>query len=163
MTGSRKLVGLSLGLLLSVGFTSVAFSGYQTVDRSAVERVDIRGNRRIDAEVIWSHIHLQRGKPYDNTQVRSDIQELYKTGYFEYIQVDDKRGETGKIVTFIVKEKPVIVSFEYIGNRSFNESDILHAYGTGRGPFRVVDAWFDRNGSNRLVRMEMAQTGSMNR
>jgi len=165
MTRAGKLVVLLLGLLLSFKFTSVAFSSYQMVDKpeSSVERIDIRGNQRIDAEMIWSHIHLQRGNPYDKTQVRSDIEELYKTGYFEYIQVDDKKGETGKVVTFIIKEKPVIVSVEYIGNKSFNESDVLRAYRNGRGPYPVVDAWFDRQMiiiAERTLKEVMAQHGN---
>ncbi len=93
-----------------------------------IERLDLSGNRRISETVIRSHIHSRQGKAYNEAQLESDLKELYKSNLFENIEIQETDGDVGKIVTFIVDEKPIILGVEYIGNRSFTESDIFDAF-----------------------------------
>ena len=96
--------------------------------QTLIERLDVSGNRRVSETIIRSYIHSRQGKAYSEAQLESDVKELYKSDLFENIEIQETDGDVGKIVIFIVKEKPIILSVKYIGNRSFAESDILDAF-----------------------------------
>ena len=118
------ILGICLiGLLL---LDSAIFA--QQSSEPLIERIDIRGNRRIPEETIRFYIQSRQGEPYDKMRLSFDLQSIYKSGYFEYIEIQERDGDTGKIITFILKEKPLIRSIEYTGNKSFTESNILDAF-----------------------------------
>lgn len=112
------------GLLLLV---SAAFAQQQPAG-TTIERVDIRGNRRIPEETIRYYIVSRTGEIYNEERLELDLIALYKANFFENIEIQERDGDTGKIITFIVKEKPLIRSIEYTGNKSFTESNILDAF-----------------------------------
>jgi len=95
---------------------------------TTIERIDIRGNRRIPEDTIRFYIQSRPGEAYDEVRLGHDLRALYKANFFENISIDEKDGDTGKIVVFIVKEKPLIRAIEYQGNKSFTESNILDAF-----------------------------------
>ena len=128
-----------------IGFLLLGLAAYaqQTAGATTVERVDIRGNRRIPEDTIRASIIQTRpGEPFDVVRVEFDLRSLYRTNYFENLEVQEKDGDIGKIVTFIVKEKPLIRSIEYSGNKSFTESDILEVYKEKKLGF-TVDSQYD--------------------
>jgi outer membrane protein insertion porin family len=124
MTTSTKLGVLIWGFLL---LGSAAYA--QQSARPTVERIDIQKNRRIPEDTIRaSIIQTRTGEVYDESRVEYDLRSLYKTNFFENIAVTEQDGDIGKIITFIVQEKPLIRSIEYSGNSSFTESNILDAF-----------------------------------
>lgn len=94
----------------------------------SIERVDIRGNRYIPEERIRFYIQTYPGRPYSQTQMNADLGALYKSGYFDFIEIDEGYGKTGKIITYVVEERPLIRAIEFKENESFTESEILHAF-----------------------------------
>ena len=93
-----------------------------------IERVIIRGNRRIPEETIRFFIQSRPGQPYSETGLEYDLRALHATSFFDNIEIQLREGDTGKIVTFILRERPIIRSIEYTGNISLTESDIQDAY-----------------------------------
>ncbi len=120
---ARPGIWVFLAILIS-GAAALA----QETKRPMIERIDIRGNRRIQEDTIRFYIQSRPGEPYDEGRLELDLRALYKANFFENIEVDERDGDTGKIVTFIVKEKPLIRSIEYVGNKSFTESNILDQF-----------------------------------
>ena len=112
-----------LGFFLS-GF--VAFA--QQPQETKIERIDIRGNRRIPEERIRFYIQSYPGDTYEEERMEFDLRALWKSNFFDDIQIQERDGDTGKIITFIVKEKPLIRALEFVGNSSFTESDILDSF-----------------------------------
>ena len=91
-----------------------------------IERIDIRGNRRIKEEDIRFYIQSRPGDVYDEDRLALDLRALYKEAkWFENIQITSMDGDTGKIVTFMLQEKPLVREIKYEGNKSFTESNIL--------------------------------------
>ena len=91
-----------------------------------IERIDVRGNRRIKEEDVRFYIQARPGDPYDEERLQLDLRALYKEAkWFEKIQINSMDGDTGKIVTFLVEEKPLIREIKYVGAKSFTESNIL--------------------------------------
>lgn len=91
-----------------------------------IERIDVRGNRRIKEEDVRFYIQSRPGDVYDEDRLQLDLKALYKEAkWFENIQITSMDGDTGKIVTFLLQEKPLIREITYKGNKSFTESNIL--------------------------------------
>ena len=91
-----------------------------------IERIDVRGNRRIKEDDVRFYIQARAGDVYDEERLQLDLRALYKEAkWFENIEITSIDGDTGKIVTFLLKEKPLIRGIEYKGAKSFTESNIL--------------------------------------
>ena len=114
----------------------------QEASTPTIERIDIRGNRRIPEETIRFYIQSRPGDPYNETRLEYDLRAVYKANFFENIEIQERDGDAGKIITFIVKEKPLIRAIEYVGNKSFTESNILDEY-KERKVGLTVDSQFD--------------------
>jgi len=123
MLGQKTVVLLITSALL---LTLAAWMPAQS--RQSIEKIEIRGNHRIPQDTIFYYIQSRPGDVYDERKVLSDFQSLFKTNLFKDIKIDVTDGETGKIVTFIVDEKPIIRSIDYEGNKSFKTSDILDKF-----------------------------------
>jgi outer membrane protein insertion porin family len=117
---ARPAIWVLLGFLVSGPFLLA-----QQAQRPTIETIYIRGNRRIQEDTIRFYIQSRAGESYDEGRLELDLRALYKANFFENIEIEERDGDTGKIVTFIVKEKPLIRSIEYSGNKSFTESNIL--------------------------------------
>lgn len=96
-----------------------------------VERIDWEGNRRIRRDTLQARIFTRAGDPYNEDTLRRDFQALWNTQFFEDVKLrvedsPDKPG--GKIITFIVVERPVIRRIRYDGIKSVSESDILDRF-----------------------------------
>ncbi len=135
---------LKPGILFLAGFL---LSGHLVLAQQApkpatVERIDIRGNRRIPEDTIRFYIQSRPGDPFDPARLELDLRALYKANFFENIEISERDGDTGKIVLFQLKEKPLIRSIEYIGAKSFTESNILDHF-KDRKVGLTVDSQYD--------------------
>jgi outer membrane protein assembly factor BamD (BamD/ComL family) len=113
-----------------------------TMQTVFIERIDIRGNRRVPEETIRFYIQTRTGEPYSETRLGFDVQSLYKANFFDNIEVQARDGKTGKIITFTLDEKPLIRSIQYLGSSSLTESEILEAYKINQVGL-VVDSQFE--------------------
>ena len=156
MARSARLGICLLGFLL----TGAAVSA-QTPAGTVIERIDIRGNRRIPEETIRFYIQSRPGEPYIEERLQSDLRDVYNANFFENIEVQERDGDTGKIITFVVKEKPLIRQLEYVGNKSFSESNILDEF-KERKVGLTIDSQFDPSkieSAKRAIRGLLLQNG----
>jgi outer membrane protein insertion porin family len=133
----------------------------QQATGTIIEAIEVRGNRRVPEETIRSYILSRENEPYEPTRLEYDLRSIYKANYFDYIEIQARDGDTGKIVTYIVKEKPLIRSIEYEGNKSFTESDILDAFKEQKVGL-TVDSQYDPAkiaAAKRTLRELMIQSG----
>ena len=85
-----------------------------------VSAIRIEGNLRVDRETILAFISLSEGSEYNPEDINLTLKELYKTGFFENVEVIDENN----IVTIIVNENPVLNLIAFEGNKRF-EDEIL--------------------------------------
>ncbi|MBN1567306.1 MAG: outer membrane protein assembly factor BamA [Acidobacteria bacterium] len=121
-----KLAKLGICLIGFLLIDSASFA--QESAAPTIERIDIRGNRRIPEETIRYYIQSRPGETYNESRLATDLRDVYRANFFEYIEIQERDGDAGKIITFIVKEKPLIRTIEYVGNKSFSESNILDEF-----------------------------------
>jgi outer membrane protein insertion porin family len=94
-----------------------------------IEQVLIRRNRRIPESTIRIWIATREGDVYNPAQLDRDVRTIYAQGYFDDVKVfaeDGQRG--GKIVTFEVQERPLLLEIKYTGLKSVQQSSILEEF-----------------------------------
>jgi outer membrane protein insertion porin family len=96
-----------------------------------VEDVVITGNRRNRTADLLFYIQTRPGDPYSESQVQKDFTTLMNLGFFNrtesrVLREEGPRG--GVIVTFQVKELPIIRDLQFEGLKSVPESDVLKAF-----------------------------------
>ncbi|HAR96618.1 MAG TPA: outer membrane protein assembly factor BamA [Deltaproteobacteria bacterium] len=102
-------------------FTAQVLSAQQ---QDKIARVEIVGNERIDKGFIVNAIRTKENEIFDSEKIREDIKNVYKTGFFSDVQVDSKESPEGRIITFVVVERPPINSIYVSGNKNVKTSDI---------------------------------------
>lgn len=111
-----------------------------------IERLDLVGNRSIGTKMILARISSRPGKPYSVGVARRDVRNLWNMQLFDDVRLeieDSPDLPNGKIVVFIVQERPIISRIEYKGIKSITESDIHNALKDERAGLSVGSR-FDR-------------------
>lgn len=89
-----------------------------------IVKIDITGNERVDKGEIMGAVKTKVNDPYDQNKLREDLKNIYKIGYFSDVQLDVRDNEKGKIVTFVVIERPTVKNIYLTGNKKITTSDI---------------------------------------
>lgn len=89
-----------------------------------ISKVEITGNERTDSGAILRNIKIQSGDRFDPINLRNDLENIFKMGYFDDVQVEVTETDKGKEVAFRVKEKAVIGQILIEGEEELEEEDI---------------------------------------
>jgi outer membrane protein assembly factor BamA len=101
----------------------------ERTESQLIERVIIRGNRRIPASTIKSWIVTRKGDSYSPEQLDRDVRALHDTGHFADVKVYVEDGlRRGKIITFEVMERPIILEIVYEGIDQATEAEVLEEW-----------------------------------
>ncbi|MEE9614648.1 MAG: outer membrane protein assembly factor BamA [Thermodesulfobacteriota bacterium] len=92
--------------------------------KDTIERIEVVGNRRVDDEAVVKEVVSKVGRPFSPDDVKDDIRRIFGMGYFEGVVVDLSDGASGKVLTFIVEEKPLVKSVTLSGNKEFLDDKI---------------------------------------
>ncbi|WP_084218879.1 outer membrane protein assembly factor BamA [Syntrophorhabdus aromaticivorans] len=89
-----------------------------------IVRIEITGNESIDRGVIANTLKTKENQPYNPEKLREDMKSIYKTGFFSDVQIDVQDTDQGKVVTFVVIERPPIKTIYISGNKKIKTEDI---------------------------------------
>jgi len=70
------------------------------------------------------NVKTTEGEFYDPEQIAQDIKSIFNMGYFDDIEVDVQDTAEGKIVTFMVRERPAIRKILFEGNKEIDNDKI---------------------------------------
>ncbi|MDD5541676.1 MAG: outer membrane protein assembly factor BamA [Acidobacteriia bacterium] len=93
-----------------------------------IEDIIITGNRRIPKDTLRARILSRKGDPYDPEALKRDFNALWNTNLLDDIKLTTEPGSKGIIVTFTVKERPLIRKIDYQGMKSITKSELLDRY-----------------------------------
>ncbi len=111
-----------LSKVLLIVLLSVALSYSQTI-----KEVEIRGLRYIPEESIRGLIRSVPGATYSADLVKEDIRRLYRTGFFERVEVYRVMEADQVRLIYELEDLPVIYMIEFVGNRKL-KADELEKY-----------------------------------
>lgn len=111
----------TLSITIFIALTTITVSAQTTKDTKAsqsqtVEQVIVRGNRRIPESDIKSWISTHEDGVYTPRKLDRDVHALFDTAHFTDVRVYVEDGlHDGKIITFEVTERPLILSIDFEG------------------------------------------------
>jgi outer membrane protein insertion porin family len=111
-------VGMVLGFLLPVVAPAAAQQGPR------LDRVVIAGNQRVEEEAIRVQLRSQPGTRLNEETVDSDIRALYRMGFFDNIEATLSEEDGKWVLTYRVRERPLIREVHVEGNRKINREDL---------------------------------------
>jgi outer membrane protein insertion porin family len=91
---------------------------------SKIAQIEIKGNRKIESLVITQQIKSQKGKPFVEADLTSDIKTIFKMGFFQDVSAEVSEAPEGKVVTFVVLEKGLISEIQINGNKALDRDAI---------------------------------------
>jgi len=89
-----------------------------------VASVQVRGNRRIEANAIRARILTQPGDSFSRARIGDDVREVYALGFFRNVRVISEESIDGRILIFEVEENPVVRQVSITGNESLDTEKI---------------------------------------
>jgi outer membrane protein insertion porin family len=113
-----------------------------------IDSIQVKGNRRIETEAILSVIEIQRGDEIDPERLNRELRSIYRMGFFEDVSIETEDSPTGKIVTFVVTEKPSIAKIIFEGVKKGKEDELMEE--AGIKVYSIVDRNEIRLSINRL-------------
>jgi len=92
--------------------------------KQVIARIELSGNRRIENTVIYNVIRSSKGKLYSEEDLSADIRAIYRTGYFMDVKADVEDSAEGKVITFLLEERPFVNAIDIKGNEAVKADDI---------------------------------------
>lgn len=89
-----------------------------------IAKIEFKDNRKIESSAMSQVLKSARGNLFSEADLSADIKAIYKMGYFDDVAADVKDTPEGKIITFIVKEKPLVSEIKIKGNKAIDKSEI---------------------------------------
>jgi outer membrane protein insertion porin family len=89
-----------------------------------IVRVEFKGNRKIEASAIHQVIKSVPGNIFTDTDLSADIKAIFKMGYFDDVSAEVTDVAGGKVIAFLVEEKPLITEIRIQGNKAVKKDDI---------------------------------------
>ncbi len=104
-----------------------------------VESIHILGNKKIEKDAITEKLINKVGHPLNLKAVKKEVRDLFKTGFFQDIEVSEKPGQKkgNLILTYRVLEKPAIASIEYKENSELDDDELAEL--TKIKAFEIID------------------------
>jgi len=86
--------------------------------------VRLEGNTRIEDNVILNVLKSTKGKLFSKENLSADIKAIYALGYFKDIRARVADTPGGKILSFHLEERPLIISVAVEGTDDIDKEDI---------------------------------------
>ena len=87
---------------------------------TSFSRIDVAGNRRIEADTIRSIANIPTGAAVSPARLNGALQALFDSGLFQDVELSPSAG----VLTINVLENPTINQIAFEGNRSLDDSTL---------------------------------------
>ena len=124
MKNIRKIILFYIVLGFFCPFLNGEGAVAQPASPTRVHKILIKGNKIVEKKAIRSKITSRVNRPYRAWKVRRDVQKIFNTGWFYYIEVQKKIKNDKMTLIYIVKEKPIVEKIVYEGNKNLSKKEI---------------------------------------
>ncbi len=98
--------------------------GLRILGQEKIAGISIRGNQRIEAQAIEKELKSKTGEPYIPEYLDQDIRAIFKMGFFSDVRLEVKQNPQGKLITFVVEERPFVKRIDFKGYKEIKEEDL---------------------------------------
>lgn len=106
---------------------NITQSEAEKAEGQPISRIDISGNRRVAKDDIVSYLREKPGNPFKVDNLASDVRALWDSGFFDDVEVDMTRADSGVILRFLVRERPNIKAIDFEGNSEIENDKLQEA------------------------------------
>jgi len=117
----RRIRRLPRRCLLALATTSALPILAHAAEPFVASDIRVDGLQRISAGTVFTYLPVERGDRVDDSQVAQAIRALYRTGFFEDVQM----GRQGGILVVTVRERPAINRLSVTGNKDIKSDQLL--------------------------------------
>jgi outer membrane protein insertion porin family len=124
-----------------------------------ISQVVVEGNATIPTPAIMQKLKVSAGRKASVKSIQEDVRALWKTGWFYTVETKMRRPVDGKgqILVFLVFERPIVRSVQYLGNKDIKTKKLEEATGLKVGsPF---DASANREAAKKIESLYREQEG----
>jgi outer membrane protein insertion porin family len=144
-------LGVSMLVAALLGWTGGTLCAQTAGPSVRITDIRVTGLKRVPADKVMQAIRLRTGDVFSLQAVDEDIRRLDSLGYF-YPTAIDVRQESyqgGVRLLFDLKERPVITSLRFEGNRAFSDKKLRDTVGLKEGAF--LDFARQRESTSRIL------------
>lgn len=111
-------------ILLTIAWSFVPLAVFAQGKPRIISEVRIEGEKRIPEETIRLHIFSKPGQELDRAVVAKDIQNLFKLGGIDEVEVETQEGQAGLTLIYKIEEKPIITKVIFEGNKKVRSKEL---------------------------------------
>ena len=118
------LKGAFVAALLSIAMPLAAglvLGGGDVAEAATVNRIVVKGNRRVEAETVISYMTIVPGRSYSTADLDQSLKALIGTGLFADVRI----GRSGATLVVTVVENRLINRVSFEGNRKLKDDQLL--------------------------------------
>ncbi|MFS2326820.1 outer membrane protein assembly factor BamA [Brucella sp. H1_1004] len=128
MTASSKFFGAASALAMSValvasGSAALSLASVTAAHAAVVNRIEVRGNARVDAQTVRDNIGIQPGKAFNANDIDEAVKRLYAMGLFSDVRIN----QSGSTLVVHVNERSVVNNVLFQGNKKIKDPDLARA------------------------------------
>jgi outer membrane protein insertion porin family len=98
--------------------------GQRILSQEKIVGMAIKGNNRIDTQAIEKELKSKIGEPYIPEFLDQDLRAIFKMGYFSDVRLEVMDNPQGKMITFVVEERPFVKRVELNGYKEIKEEEL---------------------------------------
>ncbi len=106
--------------LVVPGALVVQFAAVSAAEAAVVSRVEVSGNKRIDADTIRNYVQIKPGKQFSSADVDDAVKTLFGTGLFSDVQIN----QVGSSLVIKVSEYKVVNQVLFQGNKKIKDAQL---------------------------------------
>ncbi len=88
-----------------------------------IRDIQIDGLQKISPGTVFNYLPIKVGDVVDDEAIREAIRELFKTGFFQDVQLEQE----GDTLIVVVQERPSITDIDFVGNEEIKDEDLSTA------------------------------------
>jgi len=112
-------VSVSIALSLPISFVgSFALSGDALA--AVVRSIDVRGNKRVDAQTVRENLGIEPGRNFSNADIDEATRRLFALGLFSDVSV----RQSGNSLLVEIVEYEIVNNIRFQGNKKLKDADI---------------------------------------
>jgi outer membrane protein insertion porin family len=146
MTASSKFFGAASALAMSValvasGTAALSLASINAAEAAVVNRIEVRGNTRVDAQTIRDNIDIRPGKAFNSNDIDAAVKRLFAMGLFSDVRINQSGGS----LIVQVNERQVVNNVLFQGNKKVKDPDLARAVQLkARSPFDAATMEADK-------------------
>lgn len=130
----KKNLSIIFVVLAFLSFIKESFAKENQFDK-VISSIQVVGNVTVSSATVLSKIKLKPGQVFSQKELDEDLKRLYATGYFSDIKIDLRETAEGIIIIFNLKERSIIESISFEGNRVFKKEKLEKVIGSKLNDF----------------------------